>query len=54
MPLYEYRCKDCQKTFTIALSLAERSHTTVQCTGCGSKNVEQVISSFFAMTDSKT
>ncbi|HLB03118.1 MAG TPA: FmdB family zinc ribbon protein [Nitrospiria bacterium] len=54
MPLYEYQCQDCEKLFTVALSLAGHNHAKVQYTGCGSKNVEQVISSFFAKTDSKT
>ena len=54
MPLYEYRCRDREKLFTVALSLADHNHVKIQCTGCGSMNVEQVISSFFAKTDSKT
>jgi hypothetical protein len=34
--------------------VADHNQGAVQCTHCGSKNNEQIISSFFAMTDSKT
>ncbi len=54
MPLYEYQCKECEKIFTAALTLREHAEGGVQCPGCGSKKVEQLITSFIAKTDSKT
>jgi putative FmdB family regulatory protein len=54
MPLYEYECRDCRKIFTVALSLKEHARGEAACPGCGSKKVEQLISSFIAKTDSKT
>jgi putative FmdB family regulatory protein len=54
MPLYEYECTGCGKIFTAALSLREHEAKNVICPGCGSKKVEQLISSFIAKTDSKT
>lgn len=54
MPLYDYQCQDCEKVFTVALSLAERNRGGVQCPGCKSKKVKQLITSFTAKTESKT
>ncbi len=55
MPLYEYKCFECDKEFIVALSLSERQRgAVVQCPGCNSKNVRQMISSFIPRTASKT
>jgi putative FmdB family regulatory protein len=54
MPLYDYECTDCKKISTVVLSLKEHEKGKVTCPKCGSKKVVQVISAFFAKTDSKT
>lgn len=54
MPLYEYVCKDCHKTFELALTLQEHEKGTVQCPKCGSKKVEQEPATFFAVTSRKS
>jgi putative FmdB family regulatory protein len=55
MPLYEYKCLECDKEFIVALSLSERQRgVIVQCPGCNSKKVRQMISPFIAKTASKT
>lgn len=55
MPLYEYKCLNCDKEFIVALSLSERHRgVIVQCPGCDSKKVRQMISPFIAKTASKT
>jgi len=55
MPLYEYKCMDCEKVFIVALYLSEKQRgATVLCPGCNSKNVRQQISSFTPKTASKT
>ncbi len=55
MPLYEYKCLNCDKEFIVALSLSERQRgVIVQCPGCDSKKVRQMISPFIAKTASKT
>jgi putative FmdB family regulatory protein len=54
MPLYDYVCKSCQKTFEIALTLKEHEQERVECPKCGSKKVEQEPATFFAVTSKKS
>ena len=54
MPLYEYECHNCKKIFTAVLSLREHERKETVCPGCGSKEVEQLMSAFVAHTASKT
>jgi putative FmdB family regulatory protein len=44
MPIYEYRCGDCEHCFE-ALVLAARLET-LECPSCQSHNLEQLISAF--------
>jgi len=43
MPFYEYRCLDCRKRFQVFLTYAEYGTRPVQCTHCGSANVQRKI-----------
>jgi len=43
MPFYEYRCLDCRKRFQVFLTYAEYGTHPVQCTHCGSANVQRKI-----------
>lgn len=55
MPVYEFKCRDCHHKFTLVLRLSEaekREHA--QCPKCSSKNVQRIITPFFAVTASKT
>jgi putative FmdB family regulatory protein len=45
MPVYQYRCKSGGKVFEITCHLSEREELAV-CPECGSKDVEQVSSTF--------
>jgi putative FmdB family regulatory protein len=54
MPVYDYICKDCNKTFEKIITLAEHEKEAVSCPSCGSKNVEQEATAFFAVTSSKS
>ena len=40
MPVYDYVCNDCHKTFELILTLKEHEKDA-KCPKCGSKNVEQ-------------
>jgi len=54
MPMYEFMCQDCQQSFSKRLSVVDYQEGGVVCPNCNSENVEQVPSSFFAVTSRKT
>jgi putative FmdB family regulatory protein len=51
---YEYRCNDCNKTFMRMQTLSEHDQGKIECPSCGSKNIEQTYSSFYAVTSRKS
>jgi putative FmdB family regulatory protein len=53
MPVYGYVCNDCHKTFELVLTLQEHE-TEIKCSKCGSRNVEQEATAFFAVTGRKS
>jgi len=53
MPVYDYVCHDCHKTFELILTLKEHEKDA-KCPKCGSKNIEQVATAFFAVTGKKS
>lgn len=54
MPVYDYVCKDCHKSFEKVLTLVEHDQELIACPHCGSKNVEQEAGAFFAVTSKKS
>ena len=54
MPVYDYRCQNCKKKFTLHLTVSEHDKSKVACPKCGSKKVEQQYGSFFAVTSKKS
>jgi putative FmdB family regulatory protein len=54
MPLYEYQCKDCKKTFSLRLHITEHEKARPKCPHCGSRKLTQQYSSFFAKTTKKS
>ena len=53
MPTYEYRCRDCENVFDRVEPLSEHGAKAPNCPKCKSRNVEQVLTSFFAKTSHK-
>ncbi|HEX2998640.1 MAG TPA: zinc ribbon domain-containing protein [Armatimonadota bacterium] len=52
MPLYEFRCRECQHTFeirTATMAVPEE----LACPKCGSKQLRRLISNFFSHTAQK-
>ncbi len=46
MPNYEYKCRDCQQTFTVKASIKEKSEgLNPVCPDCKGKDVFQVFTS---------
>ncbi len=54
MPLYDYKCLKCGKECLLALTLKEHEAATGACPSCGSRELEQLITSFIARTSSKS
>ena len=54
MPVYDYVCRDCHKSFEKVLTLVEHDQELIACPHCGSKNVEQEAAAFFAVTSKKS
>ena len=54
MPTYEYLCKDCHQTFARVLTINAHDRETIVCPKCGSKNVEQELTTFYAVTSKKS
>ena len=54
MPIYEFACKGCKKTFTLTMSLAEYEKGKFSCPKCKGKKVEQRFAPFFAVTSKKS
>ncbi|MDD4053146.1 MAG: zinc ribbon domain-containing protein [candidate division Zixibacteria bacterium] len=52
MPLYEYKCRDCQNTFEILVGKTVPDVSPV-CPKCGSDRYERLFSSF-AMSSGKS
>jgi putative FmdB family regulatory protein len=54
MPVYDYICNDCKKSFETVRTLAEHDKERISCPHCGSKNGEQEVVAFFAVTGKKS
>jgi GntR family transcriptional regulator / MocR family aminotransferase len=54
MPTYEYRCKQCGKTFERSEHVAEHEKAHPQCPKCHSTKVEPVLADFYAKTSKKS
>jgi putative FmdB family regulatory protein len=54
MPVYDYVCHDCHKTFEQVLTIREHDRQQMKCPHCGSKNIEQAAAAFYAVTSKKS
>ncbi len=54
MPIYEFYCEKCNKTFSLSLTIPEYTkRKKFQCPNCKSKKVKRQISSFQTITPKK-
>ena len=51
MPIYEYRCRGCDKTFE---TLVRSTGESVACPACSSPQVERLLSTFSSGRDIKS
>jgi putative FmdB family regulatory protein len=54
MPVYEFRCESCQKTFEVQQHIEDHRKQTPPCPWCGSNKVEATLSTFFSKTTRKS
>ena len=54
MPIYDYKCGKCGKSFTLQLSVEQHDKGRIKCPKCGSTRVRQQISSFSVITSKKS
>jgi putative FmdB family regulatory protein len=54
MPSYEYHCHKCDETFTMRMGVKDHDTEQITCPHCQSIEVEQILSSFVAMTSKKS
>ena len=54
MPTYEFRCSGCGKKFEHQETVAQHDRHREVCPDCSSRKVEQVPSSFQAVTSKKS
>jgi putative FmdB family regulatory protein len=54
MPTYEYQCLNCNKVFTLMMSISEYEKGKVTCPQCGKGRVKQLITEFMVHTSKKS
>jgi putative FmdB family regulatory protein len=54
MPVYEFRCLDCKKTFTLPLTLSEFEKGKYKCPHCQGKKLEEQFKSVNVVTSKKS
>ena len=54
MPVYEFRCKGCNKEFSLTLSLREYEAQDYSCPGCKGKDLERAYSTLQVITSKKS
>ena len=54
MPTYEYRCTQCGEQFERQENVKEHEAHQVRCPKCGSEQVNQVLSAFYAKAGKKS
>jgi putative FmdB family regulatory protein len=54
MPIYEYRCENCAKVFSIQLSMSEHEKGNITCPDCKEARIVPQYSAFYAKTSKKS
>jgi putative FmdB family regulatory protein len=54
VPIYSFHCKECKKSFTLTMPLAEYEKGKFACPKCKSRKVEQRVAAFFAVSAKKS
>jgi putative FmdB family regulatory protein len=54
MPLYTYECRGCRRRFERRESMEQHEKARPSCPECNGREVERVLSPFFAQTSKKS
>lgn len=54
MPVYEFKCKKCNKSFSLTMRVSEYEKKKIRCPKCKSTSVKQQITSFQTVTSKKS
>ena len=54
MPTYEYECRTCHERFTVHERISAHQAGSVTCPKCRSREVDRVMSGFYARTPRKS
>jgi len=54
MPTYTYTCRDCRKSFSLTMTIAEHDKGKVKCPKCKGKSVRQQFGAFSVKTSKKS
>jgi len=53
MPVFEFACRECQKTFEVIRPMPESASTGVTCIYCGSTTVERISIAVYAVASKR-
>ena len=54
MPVYDFLCEKCNRSFSVTLSISEYERKAFRCPKCKSKRVKQQITPFQTKTSRKS
>jgi len=55
VPIYEFVCADCKKSFSLTLHISEyEKKKSFKCPSCESRHVRRKVTPFFAVTSKKS
>ena len=54
MPVYDFKCEECRKQFSMTLSISDRTSAKIKCPKCKSRKVEQQYSAVYTVTSKKS
>lgn len=54
MPVYDYRCNNCRKKFSLKMTVSQLEKGKPKCPKCGSKKTQKLVTGFFAVTSKKS
>ena len=54
MPNYEFLCQNCNKKFSLSLTIKDREDEKFKCPKCGSRKNQPIFGNFYAKTAKKS